>query len=129
MPRLRLDEDVRAGADAGPDPGDAGLKHSVIDTSRNGQGPWAPTVSYPDKQDWCNPPDRGLGYQPTANTGAALVDAYLWIKIPGESDGTCTRGLGPAGLRLGDIQQAGPRGRVQEAGRDDPLIDKRGILR
>lgn len=25
-----------------------------------------------------------------------LLDAYLWIKIPGESDGTCTRG-GPAG--------------------------------
>jgi endoglucanase len=27
----------------------------------------------------------------------ALVDAYLWIKLPGESDGECTRGLGPAG--------------------------------
>jgi endoglucanase len=26
-----------------------------------------------------------------------LVDAYLWIKIPGESDGECTRGLGPTG--------------------------------
>jgi endoglucanase len=73
------------------------LKHFVIDTSRNGQGPWTPTMSYPDPQDWCNPPDRGLGYQPTANTGVALVDAYLWIKLPGESDGECTRGLGPAG--------------------------------
>lgn len=73
------------------------LKHFVIDTSRNGQGPWTPTVSYPDKQDWCNPPDRGLGLRPTANTGVALLDAYLWIKLPGESDGECTRGLGPAG--------------------------------
>src|SRR6478736_4325528 len=42
-------------------------------------------------QDWCNPPDRGLGYRPTANTGHPLVDAYLWVKIPGESDGQCTR--------------------------------------
>jgi endoglucanase len=37
-----------------------------------------------------------LGYQPTANTGLSLLDAYLWIKTPGESDGECTRGLGPA---------------------------------
>ena len=32
----------------------------VIDTSRNGQGPWQPPA-YPDPQDWCNPPGRGLG--------------------------------------------------------------------
>jgi endoglucanase len=73
------------------------LKHFVIDTSRNGRGPWTPTTSYPDAQDWCNPPDRGLGVRPTADTGIALLDAYLWIKIPGESDGECTRGLGPTG--------------------------------
>jgi endoglucanase len=70
--------------------------HFVIDTSRNGQGPWQPP-DYPDPQDWCNPPDRGLGLRPTADTGIALLDAYLWVKIPGESDGECTRGLGPAG--------------------------------
>ena len=74
------------------------LKHFVIDTSRNGQGPWTPPAGvYPDPQDWCNPPDRGLGLRPTADTGVALLDAYLWVKIPGESDGECTRGLGPAG--------------------------------
>jgi len=76
------------------------LKHFVIDTSRNGQGPWTPKTSYPDPQDWCNPPDRGLGLQPTANTGLVLLDAYLWVKIPGESDGECTRGLGPAGTTV-----------------------------
>jgi endoglucanase len=76
------------------------LKHFVIDTSRNGQGPWTPSVSYPDAQDWCNPPDRGLGVQPTTNTGNPLVDAYLWVKIPGESDGECTRGLGPGGTTV-----------------------------
>jgi endoglucanase len=73
------------------------LKHFVIDSSRNGQGPWTPAASYPDPQDWCNPPDRGLGVRPTADTGSTLLDAYLWIKIPGESDGECTRGLGPTG--------------------------------
>jgi endoglucanase len=81
------------GMDTGP--------HFVIDTSRNGVGPWDPSTSahgpYPDAQDWCNPPDRGLGLTPTFDTGSALVDVYLWIKTPGESDGECTRGLGPAG--------------------------------
>ncbi len=76
-----------------PYPGDAGLKHFVVDTSRNGQGPWTPPADHPagDAQDWCNPPDRGLGIPTTANTGSTLIDAYLWIKIPGESDGQCYR--------------------------------------
>ena len=67
--------------------------HFVIDTSRNGQGPWNPTISTPDPQNWCNPPMRGLGTRPTASTGHALVDAYLWVKVPGESDGSCNRGI------------------------------------
>lgn len=73
------------------------LKHFVIDTSRNGQGPWIPPADHPagDPQDWCNPPDRGLGLRPTANTGLTLVDAYLWVKIPGESDGQCNRWAAP----------------------------------
>ena len=67
--------------------------HFLVDTSRNGQGWWnPPTGVYSDPQDWCNPPGRGLGATPTANTGNPLVDAYLWVKTPGESDGTCTRG-------------------------------------
>jgi endoglucanase len=70
-----------------------GTTHFVIDTSRNGLGPWKPTASYPDAQDWCNPPGRGLGARPTADTGNALVDAYLWAKVPGESDGSCNRGV------------------------------------
>lgn len=68
----------------------------IIDTSRNGQGPWTPSPeqNFPDPQTWCNPPARGLGLRPTTNTGNALVDAYVWIKVPGESDGQCSRGLG-----------------------------------
>jgi len=66
--------------------------HFVIDTSRNGQGPWTPAPHPPgDAQDWCNPPGRGLGHVPTANTGVPLLDAYLWVKIPGQSDGQCYR--------------------------------------
>lgn len=67
----------------------------VIDTSRNGLGPWPfPADTYPDPEDWCNPPDRGLGAVPTTTTGIPLVDAHLWIKVPGESDGKCYRGTG-----------------------------------
>src|SRR4051812_16759802 len=74
------------------------LTHFVIDTSRNGQGPWTPPAGkYSDPQDWCNPPGRGLGERPTArDTGSPLLDAKLWVKVPGESDGSCSRGL-PAG--------------------------------
>jgi endoglucanase len=73
----------------------------VIDTSRNGRGHWSPpNPPYPNKgvaQDWCNPPGRGLGVRATANTNVPLVDAFLWIKVPGESDGSCARGLGTPG--------------------------------
>ncbi|MDG4859934.1 glycoside hydrolase family 6 protein [Streptomyces sp. T-3] len=69
------------------------MKHFVTDSSRNGQGPWTPPPGkYPDPQDWCNPPDRGLGARPTLRTGEELHDAKLWIKTPGESDGLCLRG-------------------------------------
>jgi endoglucanase len=75
--------------------------HFVVDTSRNGVGPWNfAAAGYPNAgvaQDWCNPPGRGLGTHPTASTGAPLVDAYLWIKTPGESDGSCTRGTAGPG--------------------------------
>ena len=73
----------------------------VIDTSRNGTGPLdtsqyaaAPyvqpeaVVSTLHNGSWCNPPGAGLGLRP-ATTSVPLVDAYLWVKIPGESDGSC----------------------------------------
>jgi endoglucanase len=82
--------------------------HFLVDTSRNGQGWWNPPMGvYSDPQDWCNPPGRGLGATPTANTGNPLVDAYLWVKTPGESDGTCTRGA-PAGSIDPEWHQADP---------------------
>lgn len=62
-----------------------GGKHFVIDTSRNGVGAYHNTVR--EGYDWCNPPGRALGHFPTVNTGEELVDAYLYIKLPGQSDG------------------------------------------
>lgn len=61
-----------------------GGKPFVIDTSRNGQGPKG--------GEWCNPLGRGLGKKPTTSTGTNKLDAYLWIKRAGESDGTCNGG-------------------------------------
>lgn len=61
-----------------------GGKHFIVDTSRNGRGAKG--------AEWCNPTGRGLGTSPTAETDHPLVDAFLWIKRPGESDGTCEGG-------------------------------------
>ncbi|MCO8277277.1 glycoside hydrolase family 6 protein [Actinoplanes sp. TRM 88003] len=66
----------------------------VIDTSRNGNGPARQSSGH---RNWCNPPGRALGQPPTLKTGRPLVDAYLWVKRPGESDGACGRGAPPAG--------------------------------
>jgi endoglucanase len=60
-------------------------KHFIIDTSRNGMGG-------PADGQWCNPSGQALGQPPTTRTGHRLVDAYLWIKYPGESDGPCNGG-------------------------------------
>jgi endoglucanase len=78
--------------------------HFVIDTSPNGQGPKGTR--------WCNPPGRGLGALPTTETYHPLVDAFLWIKTPGESDGGC-HGSPPAGrwwprYALGLARRANP---------------------
>jgi len=66
-----------------------GNKPFVIDTSRNGKGPSGGA--------WCNPPGRGLGSKPGSATGNPLVHAFLWVKRPGESDGSsaeCNGGPG-----------------------------------
>jgi endoglucanase len=64
-----------------------GGRHFVVDTSRNG-GDVSPS------EGTCNPAGAKLGATPTTNTGNELVDAYLWIKPPGTSDGTCNGGPG-----------------------------------
>ncbi len=71
-----------------------GGKHFIIDTSRNGLGPTANNA-------WCNPAGRALGPVASTFTADPLVDAYLWIKGPGESDGSCG-GAPAAGLWWAD---------------------------
>ena len=60
-----------------------GGSHYVIDTSRNGQG-WRGT--------WCNAPGSGLGTSPRTVADGTALDALLWVKTPGASDGTCNGG-------------------------------------
>ena len=55
----------------------------VIDTSRNGNG---------SNGEWCNPRGRALGEQPRFVDDATSLDALLWVKLPGESDGACNGG-------------------------------------
>ncbi|GHJ06924.1 MULTISPECIES: glycoside hydrolase family 6 protein [Micromonospora] len=104
----------------------------VIDTSRNGNGPnmmgeyaGAPYHQPPAVVDalaegnWCNPPGRGLGLRPTANTGVPLLDAYLWVKPPGTSDGTCDIA---GGARAWDFSRYNPwRVTPEQQRRFDPL--------
>jgi cellulose 1,4-beta-cellobiosidase len=79
----------------------------VIDTSRNGWGgPERPTakststdpITYMDESrtdrrihlgNWCNQSGAGLGARPAASPTTG-VDAYVWVKPPGESDGSST---------------------------------------
>ncbi|KJC65277.1 hypothetical protein TZ00_04785 [Agreia bicolorata] len=60
-----------------------GDSHYVIDTGRNGNG---------SNGEWCNPPGRALGVTSSVVTDAGHLDAQLWIKPPGESDGACNGG-------------------------------------
>ncbi|MCH5670488.1 glycoside hydrolase family 6 protein [Streptomyces gilvus] len=79
----------------------------LIDTSRNGwggsarpagPGPKTSVDTYVDGGrydrrihvgNWCNQSGAGLGERPQANP-AAGIDAYVWMKPPGESDGSST---------------------------------------
>ncbi len=60
-----------------------GGSHYVVDVSRNGRG-WKGT--------WCNPTGAGLGQTPRVSAGTTAMDALLWVKTPGSSDGTCNGG-------------------------------------
>jgi cellulase/cellobiase CelA1 len=77
----------------------------LIDTSRNGWGgPNRPTQAStstdvntwvnaskidrrPHRGGWCNQNGAGIGTRPTTSSPAAGIDAFVWIKPPGESDG------------------------------------------
>ena len=60
-----------------------GGKKFVIDTSRNGD-----PISSCSEQ-WVNRAQASLGEKPTLDVDHPLIDGYLWIKPPGESDAEC----------------------------------------
>jgi cellulose 1,4-beta-cellobiosidase len=83
----------------------------LIDTSRDGWGePGRPTAAcstttcttttefvndskiddQPFRGDWCNQANSGIGALPQANPNSSFTHlyAYVWVKPPGESDGT-----------------------------------------
>ncbi len=60
-------------------------RHYVIDTSRNGHG---------SNGQWCNPAGRKIGRSPAWSSSSAGRDGYVWVKLPGESDGSC--GIAPS---------------------------------
>jgi endoglucanase len=76
-----------------------GGKHFVINTGDNGRGPLRPgDVVHQGNEVLCNPPGRGLGPLPTANTGYRNVDMFAWTTNPGESGGSCVAGAPPTGV-------------------------------
>ncbi|MFJ9590352.1 glycoside hydrolase family 6 protein [Streptomyces acidicola] len=75
----RTSDEIRYGLAVIANLSDARLT-MVIDTSRNGAGPIR--GHHP-----CDPPGRRLGHAPTTDTGVRGVDAYLWVKPPGQADG------------------------------------------
>lgn len=93
----------------------------LIDTSRNGWGgPDRPTAvststdlntyvneSRVDRRNhrgaWCNPEGAGIGERPTVTPAGhpeSHLDAYVWVKPPGESDGSSVEIPNDEGKRL-----------------------------
>jgi cellulose 1,4-beta-cellobiosidase len=56
--------------------------HAIVDTGRNGVSGLRLLQG-----DWCNVKGAGFGALPTSFTGDALADAFVWVKLGGESDG------------------------------------------
>merc|ERR1712151_145992 len=62
--------------------------HMIIDTGRNGVDNMRSDCAH-----WCNIRGAGIGHVPTSRTAnSSIVDAYFWLKTPGESDG-CSQEL------------------------------------
>ncbi|WP_254886310.1 glycoside hydrolase family 6 protein [Streptomyces sp. NA02950] len=64
-------------------------KGFVVDTARNGNGAMNEVGQHVD---WCNPAGRRLGVP--SSIGVAGADYLLWVKYPGDSDGSCGIGQG-----------------------------------
>jgi endoglucanase len=114
------------------------LAHFVVDTSRNGRGPndmsayGQPPYNQPDdvvtalrNGNWCNPPGAALGVTPQVlpDAGVPLLDAYLWVKTPGQSDGQCNIA---GGARAWDYDAYDPwHWNATQQQQNDPLWGRR----
>ncbi|MDG4808772.1 glycoside hydrolase family 6 protein [Micromonospora sp. WMMD1120] len=106
----------------------------VVDTSRNGWGgpnrPTGPVATgdlnrYVDGSridrravvgNWCNQVGAGLGQRPAAEPEPG-IDAYVWVKPPGESDGAASRPImGQPYEPMCDPYYASPRGSSYDTG-------------
>ncbi|KAK1848384.1 cellobiohydrolase ii [Colletotrichum chrysophilum] len=56
----------------------------LVDQGRSGKQPTGQQIW----GDWCNVKDAGFGARPTVKTGIDTLDAIVWVKPGGESDGT-----------------------------------------
>ncbi|MEQ4724091.1 glycoside hydrolase family 6 protein [Nonomuraea sp. B19D2] len=81
--------------------GTVGTKKYVIDTSRNGNGPYEDDTP---GDNWCNPPGRKLGTPPIRQLSGA--EYLFWVKVPGDSDGQCGISDEPAGTFDPDLAMA-----------------------
>lgn len=57
----------------------------VIDTGRNGNT--KARIGAQACKAWCNVNHAHIGVFPTTNTSVPFIDAFAWLKTPGESDG------------------------------------------
>jgi endoglucanase len=77
---------------------ETGLRNlrAIIDTSRAGRGRIRRCPGESSEVGWCNPKDRGVGERPTLRPHVSLVnagvDALVWGKRVGSSDGPCRGG-------------------------------------
>lgn len=82
------------------------IAHFVVNSAQNGRGPKRNAGGIGGIENLCNPPGRGLGRKPTANTAPTfdghtfqLLDAFLWTGTPGRSHNSdCHPGDAPAGV-------------------------------
>ncbi len=90
--------------------------HFLIDTGRNGwtsQPADVPIENRTHRGNWCNLVNTGIGERPQAEPMDG-VDAYVWIKPPGASDGTS------------DVTQTMPDA---EGKRFDPMCGQGSVVR
>lgn len=95
---------------------DAGFPNSyiIIDTGRNGEA-----QSRSVWGNWCNIARARVGERPTSNP-RPKIDAYVWVKPPGESDGSSENA--PANAPLADRnKKADPTCKYDAVNNIDPL--------